>query len=65
LEMQTFIRNLQKRTHFFANTISNFYPVSAYLPKESEKIVTELQQVMDTFSEEEMQEYRNSLKSLG
>ena len=65
MEMQTFIRNLQIRTHLFANTVSNFYPVSAYLPKEREKIVAELQQVMDTFSEEEMQEYRSNLKSLG
>lgn len=65
LEMQKFIRNLQIRTHLFANTVSNFYPVSAYLPKEREKIVAELQQVMDTFSEEEMQEYRSNLKSLG
>lgn len=65
LEMQTFIRNLQIRTHLFANTVSNFYPVSAYLPKEREKIVAELQQVMDAFSEEEMQEYRSNLKSLG
>lgn len=65
LEMQVFIKNLQIWTHLFANTISNFYPVSAYLPKEREKVVAELQQVMDTFSEEEMQEYRSGLKSLG
>lgn len=65
LEMQIFIKNLQIRTHLFANTVSNFYPVSAYLPKEREKVVAELQQVMDTFSEEEMQEYRSNLKSLG
>ena len=33
-EMQVFIKNFKIRTHFFANTVSNFYPVSAYLPKE-------------------------------
>ena len=33
-ELQTFIRNLQIRTHLFANSVSNFYPVTAYLPKE-------------------------------
>lgn len=45
--------------------MSNFYPVSAYLPKEREKVVTELQHVIDTFSEEEMLAYRNNLKELG
>lgn len=64
-EMQIFIKNLQIRTHFFSNTISNFYPVTAYLPKEREKVVGELQHVMDTFSEEEMLEYRKGLKTLG
>lgn len=64
LEMQIFIKNLQIRTHLFANTVSNFYPVSAYLPKERDKVIAELGQVMDTFSEEEMQEYRKNLKSL-
>ena len=64
-EMQVFIKNLQIRTHFFANTVSNFYPVSAYLPKEREKVIAELQHVINTFSEEEMVEYRNNLKALG
>lgn len=64
-EMQIFIKNLQIRTHLFANTISNFYPVTAYLPKEREKVIEELRQVMETFSEEEMAEYRRGLKALG
>lgn len=64
-EMQIFIKNLQIRTHLFANTISNFYPVTAYLPKEREKVIDELQQVMESFSEEEMVRYRIGLKSLG
>lgn len=65
IELQVFIKNLQLRTHLFANTVSNFYPLSAYLPKEREKIVAELEQVMEAFREEEMQEYRKGLKSLG
>lgn len=64
MELQTFIQNLQIRTHLLANTKSNFYPLSAYLPKEGEAIVKELQYIMDTFSEEEMLQYRNSLTSL-
>ena len=65
MEMQTFIENLQIRVHLFANTISNFYPVTAYLPKERKQVIEEIHQVIDTFSEEEMKEYRCNLKSLG
>ena len=64
-ELQTFIRNLQIRTHLFANSGSNFYPVTAYLPKERDSVVSELQHIMDTVSEEEMAKYRRSLKALG
>lgn len=64
-ELQEFIMNLQIRTHLFANSSSNFYPISAYLPKEREYAVNELQMVMESFTEKEMQDYRNGLKSLG
>lgn len=64
-ELQIFIQNLQIRTHLFANTSSNFYPVTAYLPKEREAVVSELQHIMDTVSEEEMADYRRELKGLG
>lgn len=64
-ELQIFIRNLQIRTHLLANSVSNFYPVTAYLPKEREKVVSELQYVMDTVDEEEMAAYRRNLKELG
>lgn len=64
-ELQVFIKNLQIRTHLFANSSSNFYPVIAYLPRERDFVVGELQHIMDTVSEEEMAEYRRNLKSLG
>lgn len=64
-ELQTFIRHLQLKVHLFANSVSNFYPTTAYLPKEKEFILSELQNILDTVSEEEMQKYRHSLKSLG
>ena len=64
-ELQVFIQNLQIRTHLFANSSSNFYPVTAYLPKERYSVVSELQHIMDTVSEKEMEEYRRNLKSLG
>lgn len=63
-ELQVFIRNLQVRTHLFANTGSNYYPVTAYLPKEREAVIRDLQYVIDTGSEEEMAAYRRNLKSL-
>lgn len=65
IELQIFIKNLHIRTHLFANSSSNFYPIVAYLPREREHIISEIQQVMNSFSEEEMLEYRNNLESLG
>jgi len=40
-------------------------PVTAYLPKERDSVASELQHVIDTVSEAEMEEYRRNLKSLG
>ena len=64
-ELQTFIKHLQIRTHLFANSVSNFYPTTAFLPKERDRIISELQYIIDTVSEEEMQEYRRNLHTLG
>ena len=64
-ELQIFIRNLQIRVHLFANSVSNFYPTAAYLPRDREQVIGELQYVLDTVGEEEMQRYRKNLKSLG
>lgn len=64
-ELQVFVKNLQIRTHLFANSSSNFYPITAYLPKERDYAISEIQQVIDSFSEEEMLEYRNGLRGLG
>lgn len=63
-ELQVFIKNLQIRVHLFANSKSNYYPLSAYLPKEREVAISELQHIINTVSEEEMTHYRNSLKTL-
>lgn len=49
----------------FANSVSSFYPVTAYLPKERSSVLGALQHVIDTVSEEEMTKYRRSLKALG
>lgn len=63
-ELQTFIQSLQIRTHLFANSKSNFYPITAYLPKERNSVIRELQYIIDTVEEKEMYRYRNSLQSL-
>ena len=60
-----FIQHLNIKTHLLANSTSNFYPTTAFLPKEKEKVLSELQYVIDTVSEEEMQAYRKNLRSLG
>lgn len=64
IELRTFINHLQIRTHLFADSKSNFYPLNALLPKERNIIVNEIQQILDTFDEEEMLQYRNNLVSL-
>lgn len=64
-ELQVLIGNLQIRTHLLADSRSNFYPVTACLPKERNAVVSELQHIIDTVNEEEMTEYRRNLKSLG
>lgn len=64
-ELQTFIRHLQLRVHVFADSVSNFYPTAAYLPRDRNSILSELQNILDTVGEEEMQKYRHGLKSLG
>ncbi len=64
-ELMTFVSHLKLRTHLFANTRSNYYPVTAFLPKEKDRLLAQLQHVLDTVSENEMAAYRASLKSLG
>lgn len=64
-ELQIFIEHLEIRTHLLANSSSNYYPVTAFLPKEKNKVISELQHILDTVSEEDMAAYRSSLKSLG
>ena len=63
-ELQELIQNLEIRTHLFANSKSNFYPITAYLPKERDKAVEELQWVIDTADEAEMVRWRRCLASL-
>ena len=65
LELQLLISKLHIRTHLLANTVSNFAPVTAYLPYDRKKVINELQFVLDHTDELAMQEYRKNLTSLG
>ncbi len=64
-ELMTLLQKLQIRTRLQANTITNYKPISGYLPRDREKILKELTNIIETTSEEEMVAYRNSLNSLG
>ncbi len=64
-ELQIFINSLNIRTHLLANTVSNVIPVTAYLPYDRQKVINELQYVLDNVDETKLQEYRRNLKSLG
>ncbi len=65
VELQMLIKSLQIRTHLLANTISNFYPLTGYLPYDKDKIVSKLQEVCGETNEDDMIQYRTNLKSLG
>ncbi|MCL2578119.1 MAG: radical SAM protein [Defluviitaleaceae bacterium] len=64
-ELITLVENLRLRTQVLANTISNFKPIIGNISKDRERIIGELRYTIDTTSEDEMINYRNSLKSLG
>ena len=64
-ELQIFINGLNTRTHLLANTISNYAPVTAYLPYDREKVINELQYIINHTDEKEMLDYRARLRSLG
>ena len=54
------IHNLNIRTHLFVNTVSNFAPVTAYLPYDREKVTNEPEFVLDHTDETEMQKIREN-----
>jgi len=64
-ELQALIGRLQLRVHLFANSKSNFYPLTAWLPRDRAAAVSELQSVLDKVGEAEMGRYRENLTSLG
>ena len=63
-ELQLFINKLNIRTHLFADTVSNYVPISGILPYDRERLTNELQYVLDSTDETEMERYRKNLKHL-
>lgn len=64
-ELITLIEKLMITTRLQANMITNFRPITGYLPKDKEKVISQLRVIIENNSEEEMKEYRSSLNSLG
>ena len=63
-ELITLLENLQIRTHFQADTKSNYKPLAGTLPYDKASIIEELRFVLKTVSEQEMVDYRSRLNSL-
>jgi len=63
-ELITLIDNLRLRTRLLANTSTNFKPITGYLPKDKDGIISDLRNTIDTVSEEEMMDYRHNMQSL-
>lgn len=64
IEMRTLIENLEIRTHFAALGASNMFIMHGDLPSDKEKLVREIDSILDNFSEADMREYRVNLKHL-
>lgn len=63
-ELKTLVQNLQNPVWFGALGASNPIPIEGTLPKEKQKILTLLDKIIKTVSEEELQHYRKNLKHL-
>ena len=63
-ELMTFIGNLKNETTLLANTVSNPVPMNGYLPKDKNRLLSELSQIKKSISETELDTYRKSIRSL-
>lgn len=63
-EIHTLVSNLKNQMHFFANTVSNPVPMSGLLPNDKHRLLGELQSIQDEVTENELKQYRKSIKSL-
>ncbi|MCL2227446.1 MAG: radical SAM protein [Oscillospiraceae bacterium] len=63
-EFKTFIENLNIRTRIAANHVTMGTPIVGDLPQDKEKILNELQNIIDTFDESWYRMRRNSIRSV-
>jgi radical SAM superfamily enzyme YgiQ (UPF0313 family) len=65
-EMKTLIENLLPDTPFtlLANTVSNPVPLVGYLPDDRARLVGEIQNILDTTTEDQLARYRSGIVSL-
>ena len=63
-ELKMLISGLNNPSNFFANTISNPVPLSGILPKDKERLLKELDSIMEQYKETDLNSYRKSIISL-
>lgn len=63
-ELMTFIEHLDNQTTLLANTVSNPIPIVGVLPKDKNRILEELRAIKTEVSEEELNQYRQNIRSL-
>ena len=63
-EVRTLIENLHIPTIFAAMGASNAYQFHGQLPKDKEKLLSFLDEIIENVSEEELQQYRKSVYHL-
>lgn len=63
-EMRTLIEKLEIRTHFAALGASNMFMLHGDLPSDKEKLMGEIDNILQDHSEREMRDYRVNLKHL-
>lgn len=64
-ELGEFIRGLRLRVHLFADTSTNYHPVTAWLPYERERVLGELRDVLENAEEAELLRWRKGIRRLG
>ena len=63
-ELKTLVENINIDVCFAALGASNAIPIQSVLPREKQKVITLLEQIIKNVSEKELKEYRVNLKHL-
>lgn len=63
-EIRTLVERLEISTEFAAMGASNMFELQASLPKDKERLLTQLDEILATYAEDRLRSYRVNLKSL-